>query len=170
MPQIVVCAFYKFIALDDLAGLRRRLLAVLQANGVRGTVLLAPEGINGTICGARTRLDAVLAWLARQPHLDGIEPKESFTEHRPFKRTRVKLKREIVTMGVADLDPGRRGTEVDPRDWNALLAAADVLVVDTRNEYEVKIGSFDGAVNPHTTNFREFPAFASRHLKAHKHQ
>ena len=169
MANIVVCALYQFAVLDDPARLRAGLLAVLGANGVRGTLLVAREGVNGTICGSRDGVDAVLGWLGRQPGLDGIQASESYIDAAPFKRTRVKLKKEIVTLGVADLDPTRCGVHVDPQAWNALLED-DVLVVDVRNEYEVKIGAFAGALNPHTTNFREFPAFADRHLAPYKHQ
>lgn len=170
MTQTVVCALYKFTALDNPQQLRQQLLPVMRAAGVCGTLLLAREGINGTIAGNRAGVDAVLAWLGARPGLDGIEPMESFTDTPPFKRTKVKLKKEIVTMGVAGLEPGQGGVRVEPGDWNALVDADDVLVVDTRNEYEVKIGSFRGALNPRTTNFREFPAFADRHLDARKHK
>ena len=170
MTPIVVCTLYKFTALDNLEALRLRLLAAMKDNGVRGTLLLAHEGINGTIAGLRGGIDAVLAWLERQPGLDGIEPKESCAEAAPFKRTKVKLKREIVTMGVIDLDPEQSGARVEPKDWNALIDDDDVLVIDVRNEYEVKIGWFVGALNPHTTNFREFPAFADAQLDSGTHK
>ena len=170
MTQTVVYTLYKFTALENPQRLRLRLLSVMKANGVRGTLLLAPEGINGTICGVRAGVDAVLGWLGRQPGLDGIAPGESLADAAPFKRTRVKLKKEIVTMGVAGIDPGRSGVHVDPRAWNALIDEDDTLVVDVRNTYEVKIGSFEGALNPGTANFREFPAFADAHLTPHKHK
>ncbi|MGI9311296.1 MAG: rhodanese-related sulfurtransferase [bacterium] len=163
-PNIVVCALYKFVALDGLPSLRRRLLAVLLRHRVCGTLLLAPEGINGTIAGGRDAVDAALAWIARQPGLGGIEPKVSFADAPPFKRARVKLKREIVTIGVRDLARGDApaGTMVAPQDWNALTDADDVTVIDARNQYEVAIGTFDRAVDPALSNFREFPAFADR--------
>ncbi len=170
MTPIIVCALYKFTALDNLKALRPRLLAAMRGNGVCGTVLLAHEGINGTIAGARGGVDAVLSWLERQPGLHGIEIKQSLADARPFKRTKVKLKREIVSMGVDDLDPNQSGERVEPEDWNALMDDDDVLVVDVRNTYEVKIGSFAGALNPHTTNFREFPAFADAQLDSRKHK
>ena len=167
--QAVVCALYRFAALDGLERLRLGLLSVMRGHGVRGTVVLASEGINGTLSGARGGVDAVLAWLDCQPGLGGIEGGESFTETVPFKRARVKIRREIVTLGVDGVDPRRAGVRVEPKDWNALIDADDVLVVDTRNAYEVKIGSFEGALNPHTTNFREFPDFAERHLDPRRH-
>lgn len=170
MTQTIVCALYKFTALDNPEALRPGLLAVMKDHGVRGTVLLAREGVNGTIVGARGGIDAVLSWLGRQPRLDGIEPGESFTDAAPFKRTKVKLKREIVTMGVAGLDPAQSGERVAPQDWNALIDDDDVLVVDVRNEYEIKIGAFAGALNPRTTNFREFPAFADAQLEPRTHK
>ncbi len=170
MHQTVIYTLYKFTALNNPEQLQPGLLAVMKENGVRGTVLLAGEGINGTISGARGGVDAVLAWLGRQPGLGGIEPTESFAAAVPFKRAKVKLKQEIVTLGVAGIDPGQPGERVEPKDWNALIDDDDVLVVDVRNEYEVKIGSFAGALNPHTTNFREFPGFADQHLGAHKHK
>lgn len=171
MPKIVVCALYRFTALEQLERLRLRLLTVMSGNRVRGTLVLAPEGVNGTIAGSRAAVDAVLVWLSRVPGLEGIEPKESFTDTLPFKRTKVKIKNEIVTMGVADIDPTRAsGVHVDAREWNALLDDDDVLVVDVRNRYEIKIGTFDGALAPDTTNFREFPEFADKHLQPHKHK
>lgn len=170
MPPIVVCALYKFTALDNLEQLRLSLLAVMKAHDVRGTLLLADEGINGTIAASRSGVDAVLAWLNRQPRLGGIQPSESFTDVAPFKRSKVKLKQEIVTFGVTGIDPAQSGECVAPKNWNALLEADDVLVVDVRNRYETKIGAFEGAVNPDTTNFREFPAFAEQHLDQHKHK
>lgn len=172
MPPIAVYALYKFTALEPagLPSLRARLLSVLQKHGVRGTLLLAAEGINGTICGRRDEVEAALAWLARQPQLHDLTPRVSFTDRAPFKRTKVKIKREIVTMGVPNLNPQqqRRGAYVKPQAWNALMEDAAVLVVDTRNQYEVKIGSFPRAMHPGTTNFREFPGFAERRLHPRK--
>ena len=170
MPCIVA-TLYKFTAIDNPPQLRAKLLAVLTANRVRGTILLAAEGINGTICGTRDGIDAVLAWLKRQSPQSmfaDITARESQTDTPPFKRMRVKLKKEIVTMGVADLDANCAGARLSPREWNALLDEDDVLVVDVRNEYEINIGAFAGAINPHTVNFREFPAFAEKNLAAHK--
>jgi UPF0176 protein len=138
-------------------------------NQVFGTLLLASEGINGTISGTRASIDTVLHWLAQQPGLDNIDTKESIDDNIPFYRTKVKLKKEIVTMGVEGIDPNQVvGTYVKPADWNALISDPDVLVVDTRNNYEVEIGTFKDAVNPNTTSFREFPAWATENIEPDK--
>lgn len=170
-PPVVVCALYHFVTLDDYETLQAPLLHVLQQQGVRGTLLLAHEGINGTIAGSREGIDAVLAWLARDSRLAGLDHKESYDDELPFHRSKVKLKKEIVTMGVAGIDPRRKaGTHVDPKDWNALISDPEVLLIDTRNAYEVEIGTFKGAVDPHTESFREFPAYAQAHLDPRKHR
>ena len=166
---IVVAALYQFAELPDCAALQGPLQALAQAHGVRGTLLLAPEGVNGTIAGPRRGIDAVLQWLRRHPALERLEHKESAAAKQPFNRLKVRLKREIVTMGVDGLDPkASAGTYVDPQDWNALISDPDVLVVDTRTDYEVAIGSFRGACNPNTASFREFPAYADTTLAEHK--
>lgn len=168
---VVVCALYHFVTLDDYASLQAPLLRVMRQQGVRGTLLLAHEGINGTIAGSRAGIDAVLAWLVRDPRLTGLDYKESYDNELPFHRSKVKLKKEIVTMGVEGIDPRRKvGTHVEPKDWNALISDPDVLLVDTRNEYEVEIGTFKGAIDPHTESFREFPAYARAHLDPRKHR
>jgi UPF0176 protein len=160
MPEIVVAALYKFVTLEDFRSLREPLLDECIAAEVRGTLLLAREGINGTIAGTRAGVDRVLAYLKSDPRLADMEHKESYDDHLPFYRMKVKLKKEIVTMGVPAVDPNRVvGTYVKPGDWNALIADPEVVLIDTRNDYEVGIGTFRGAVDPHTTNFREFPAY-----------
>lgn len=171
MSDTVVAALYKFVTLEDYRELREPLLDVCLAAGTRGTLLLAEEGINGTIAGTREGIDRVLAYLKSDPRLADIEHKESFDDHLPFYRMKVKLKREIVTMGVPGVDPNRKvGTYVKPADWNALVNDPDVLLIDTRNDYEVAIGSFRGAVDPHTTTFREFPAYVRSHFDPEKHR
>lgn len=165
----VVAALYQFAPLPDCAKLREPLLAVATQANVCGTLLLAAEGINGTIAGSREGIDAVLAHLRADPRLSHIEHKESWAAAQPFNRLKVKLKSEIVTMGVPDIDPtASAGTYVDPQDWNALISDPDVLVIDTRNDYEVEIGRFAGARNPETTSFREFPQYVDSHLAEHK--
>ncbi len=159
MP-FVVAALYRFAPLDDYRALREPLLELCLQHDVRGSLLLAAEGINGTIAGSRAAIDAVLAWLRRDPRLAGLEHKESLDESQPFRRMKVKLKREIVTLGIDGIDPNREvGTYVEPCDWNAIISDPDVLLLDTRNDYEVAIGTFEGAVNPDTETFREFPDF-----------
>jgi len=170
MPtQYVTCALYKFVALPNYGSIRHPLLKIMTDNQVFGTLLLASEGINGTISGTRASIDTVLHWLAQQPGLDNIDTKESYDDNIPFYRTKVKLKKEIVTMGVEGIDPNQVvGTYVKPADWNALISDPDVLVVDTRNNYEVEIGTFKDAVNPNTTSFREFPAWATENIEPDK--
>lgn len=168
---VVVCALYHFVTLDDYAALQAPLLRLMQQQGVKGTLLLAREGINGTIAGSRAGIDAVLAWLKADPRLQDLDHKESFDVAIPFYRSKVKLKKEIVTMGVEGIDPRRKaGTHVEAKDWNALISAPDVLLIDTRNEYEVELGTFKGAVNPHTESFREFPAYVKEHLDPTRHR
>lgn len=164
--MITIAALYQFTRFDDPALLRGPLLAVCEAEGVRGTLLLASEGINGTIAGTRAGIDAVLAHIRALPGCAGLDWKESAAEAMPFGRMKVRLKREIVTMGEPDVDP-RAGTGhyVDPADWNALISAPDVVVIDTRNDYEVGIGSFLGAVDPGTKSFREFPGWWRENAK-----
>ncbi|RLU00666.1 rhodanese-related sulfurtransferase [Ketobacter sp.] len=168
---IVVCALYKFVTLEQFEQLRQPLLDVMLEQDVKGTLLLASEGINGTIAGTRQGIDAVLQHLRSDPRLQDLDTKESFDEEQPFYRTKVKLKKEIVTMGVEGIDPQRVvGTYVKPRDWNALISDPDVLLVDTRNDYEVEIGTFKGAIDPHTKTFREFPQYVAENLDPTRHK
>lgn len=167
----VVCALYKFVALPNYSDLRQPLLNIMLQQKVRGTLLLASEGINGTIAGSRKGIDFVLNWLRRDPRLGDIDCKESFTEQEPFKRTKVKLKKEIVTMGVEGIDPQRVvGTYVKAKDWNALICDPDVMLVDTRNDYEYAVGTFKNALNPKTETFREFPEYVKNNLDPNKHK
>ena len=162
---VVVCALYKFVALPDYKDIQPRLKKLLVRHSVCGTLLLAHEGINGTIAGSRESIDAVLAWLRKDERFSDIDTKESLHSDTPFLRTKVKLKTEIVTLGEAGADPTVcAGTYVEPDDWNALLKDPDVTVIDTRNNYEVQIGTFQGAINPQTESFREFPDYVERKL------
>ncbi len=171
MSTVVVAALYKFARLPDFESLRAPLHDLMSENEVRGTLLLAAEGINGTIAGPRQGIDRVLAWLRADPRLQALEAKESLADENPFYRTKVKLKKEIVTMGVEDIDPNHIvGTYVKPSDWNQLISDPDVILVDTRNDYEVKIGTFRNAINPNTETFREFPAYAKENLDPQKHK
>ena len=171
MTDIVVAALYKFVTLEDFHELREPLLDVCIASGARGTILLAHEGINGTIAGTREAIDQVLAYLRSDPRLADLEHKESFDDHLPFYRMKVKLKREIVTMGIEGIDPNSRvGTYVAPGDWNDLVNDPEVLLIDTRNDYEYGIGTFRGAIDPRTQSFRDFPAYVRSHLDPEKHK
>lgn len=167
----VVAAMYRFVRLDDFEALRAPLHRVMLDNQVKGTMLLAREGVNGTIAGSRQGVDAVMAWLRSDTRLAPIEVKESCADDNPFYRTKVKLKNEIVTMGVDDIDPCHIvGTYVRPQDWNALISDPEVLVIDTRNHYEYQIGTFERALNPDTESFREFPEFVERNLDPSRHK
>ena len=171
MSGYVVCALYKFVRLEDYQELRTPLFNIMDENDVRGTLLLANEGINGTISGSRRGIDTVLGWLQSDSRLNQITYKESYTDKSPFKRTKVKLKKEIVTMGIEGIDPNKSvGTYVEPQKWNDLISDPDVILVDTRNEYEYEIGTFKNAINPHTDNFREFPKYVEENLDPEKHK
>ncbi|OLP17154.1 hypothetical protein BST81_17540 [Leptolyngbya sp. 'hensonii'] len=169
--EVIVATFYKFVRLPDYAEKREPLLAFCQQQGLRGTLLLAEEGINGTIAGSRAAVDAVLAFLRADPRLTDLYPRESTAEVLPFDRMKVRLKREIVTLGMPEVNPGdRAGTYVAPQDWNDLISDPEILVIDTRNGYEVGVGTFKGAIDPHLESFREFPAYVQRHLNPGQHR
>lgn len=168
---IVVAALYKFVTLDDYRQLRAPLLDVCLAKGVKGTLLLAEEGINGTVAGTRWGIDAVLAYLKKDPRLAALDWKESYHDASPFLRMKVKLKREIVTMGIPGIDPNKAvGTYVKPKDWNTVIDDPEVVVIDTRNDYEVEIGTFKGAQDPKTVTFREFPQWVRDNLDPLTHK
>ncbi len=171
MSSTVVAALYKFVSLPDYQAFAPRLKAHCDELGLKGTLLLAEEGINGTVSGTREAIDGLLAFLTQDPRFAGLEHKESFFEGTPFYRMKVKLKREIVTMGVDGIDPQKIvGTYVKPKDWNALISDPDVLVIDTRNSYEYAIGTFEGAVDPQTETFRQFPDYVARYLDPARHK
>lgn len=165
MPDFLTAALYKFVDLPDFAGLQAPLQAFCEANDVRGTLLLAAEGINGTIAGPEAGVRAVLAHLRADPRLAALEHKEAHSDKAPFYRMKVRLKQEIVTLGVAGINPNRMaGQYVKPQDWNALINDPDVVLIDTRNDYEVSIGTFEGAINPATSSFSELPAWVLREM------
>ncbi|WP_407150868.1 rhodanese-related sulfurtransferase [Bradyrhizobium sp. ORS 86] len=174
MP-LKVAAFYQFAALPDFRALREPLRALCAGLGLKGSVLLAHEGINGTIAGTTESTDALVAELQCGPlfggRLDDLELKFSDAAQMPFQRLKVRLKKEIVTLGDTTVDPTRRvGTYVDAAEWNALIASPDMLLLDTRNAFEVAMGTFEGAVNPEIASFGQFKDFASRHLDPAKHR
>ncbi|RDV26010.1 rhodanese-related sulfurtransferase [Alteromonas aestuariivivens] len=171
MSQYVVCAMYKFVALDDFEAMRQPLHNTMVELGIKGTLLLAHEGINGTVSGTREGIDGLLAYLNADVRINPISFKESLHEEQPFYRTKVKLKKEIVTMGVNGIDPRHTvGTYVKPKDWNALISDPDVTVIDTRNDYEIQIGTFKHAIDPKTKTFREFPQYVKEQLDPGKHK
>jgi len=159
-------AFYGFTAMEDLPGLQQELRALAEQEAVLGTILLAEEGVNGTISGPDAGVQAVLERLRQLPGLGGLEAKFSRAEQQTFHRLKVRLKREIVTMGCPTVKPAEQvGTYVPPAQWDALIADPETLVVDTRNRYEVEVGSFTGAIDPGTDSFREFPAWVEETLR-----
>lgn len=169
--EVVIAALYHFAPLPDFRELREPLVERCAGLGIRGTLLLAEEGINGTVSGSRAAIDALLGHLRADARLAALEHKESRSDRHPFRRLKIKLKKEIVTLGVPGVDPNRVvGTYVEPEDWNALIADPDVLVIDTRNDYEVAIGSFRHAVDPKTRSFREFPDYVREHLDPARHR
>ncbi len=158
--MFTVAALYHFTRFDAPSALRPPLLELCMSHGVKGTLLLAEEGINGTIAGPRDGIDAVLSHVRNLPGCADLEWKESTASDMPFRKMKVRLKREIVTMGQPDVDPKARvGHYVSPKDWNKLIRDPDVAVIDTRNDYEVAIGTFDGAIDPKTQSFGQFPAW-----------
>lgn len=170
MTQIVA-TFYKFVNLPDAAEIQEPLLSYCLAHNVKGTILLAPEGINGTIAATRDRIDAVLAFLCADPRFADLEHKESTADAPPFERMKVRLKKEIVTLGVPEVNPNQKvGIYVSPHEWNALISDPEVTVIDTRNDYEVDIGTFQRAQNPQTRSFRQFPEYVNQNLDPHKHK
>ena len=165
MPFLTV-ALYKFVELPDHAALQAPLLAECEAQGIKGTLLLAAEGINGTIAGLPAGVRAVLSYLRNDPRLAALEHKESWASAMPFYRMKVRLKKEIVTLGVPDVHPAlMAGHYVKPQDWNQLIEQPGVVLVDTRNDYEVSIGTFAGAVNPATASFSELPGWVEREMQ-----
>lgn len=169
--DFVVAAMYKFVALPDYSSLREPLLDFCHSENIKGTLLLAEEGINGTVAGSREAIDALLEYLKRDVRFTDIDHKESFDQEQPFYRMKVKLKKEIVTMGVDAIDPNKIvGTYVEAKDWNALISDPDVVLIDTRNQYEYDIGTFEGAVNPETDTFRAFPEYVKNNLDTNKNK
>lgn len=167
---IIIAALYRFVRLDNFEELRQPLLRVMLDNQVRGTLLLAAEGINGTVAGEETAVERLLDYLRRDDRLRDFDCKFSTDDTMPFYRTRVKLKREIVTMGIEDIDPAKGGSYVMPADWNELIDDPEVTLIDTRNDYESAIGSFANAIHPKTKSFRDFPAYVKQNLDPQKHR
>ncbi|AKG24058.1 oxygen-dependent tRNA uridine(34) hydroxylase TrhO [Calothrix sp. 336/3] len=168
---LVVATFYKFVKLPDFLAMQAPLLSYCQEQSVKGTILLAEEGINGTIAGSRDAIDAVLCFLRSDRRLADLQHKESVAKTFPFERMKVRSKKEIVTIGLPEIDPTEQvGTYVTPQEWNQLISDPEVVVIDTRNDYEVDIGTFKRAENPHTETFREFPEYVRQNLNPNQHQ
>jgi UPF0176 protein len=166
----IVATFYKFVALPDFEEIQQPLLERCQAQEIKGTILLAKEGINGTIAGTRQGIDLILAYLRSHLTFSDLEYKESTAINFPFARLKVKLKKEIVTLGIAEVDPNQQvGTYVTPQDWNNIISDSEVTVIDTRNQYEVEIGTFKGAINPETESFRDFPEYIAENIDPQQH-
>lgn len=170
MP-LTVASFYKFVRLENYAEKREPILAFCRSRGMKGTILLAEEGINGTIAGSTEAIHSVLAFLKSDPRLADLEHKASLTDKFPFERLKVKLKKEIVTLGKPEADPNQQvGIYVSPQEWNQIISDPEVVLIDTRNDYEVSIGTFHKAINPKTKSFREFPDYVQQHLDPAKHK
>ncbi len=170
MPVTVV-TFYKFVALPDYADLQQPLKEICQSQNVRGTVLLAAEGINGTIAGTRHGIDTVLTHIQSDPRLVDIDIKAAFSAEPPFEKLKIRLKKEIVTIGLPEINPAQQvGTYVSPKDWNKIVADPEVTIIDTRNDYEVGMGTFRGAQNPQTEVFNEFPNYIKENLDPKKNK
>lgn len=168
---LTVASFYKFVRLDNYAEKREPILTFCRSHGIRGTILLAEEGINGTIAGSAEAIHSVLAFLKSDPRLADLEHKESLADELPFERLKVKLKKEIVTLGRPEADPNQQvGIYVSPQEWNQMISDPEVVLIDTRNDYEVSIGTFHKAINPKTKSFREFPDYVQQHLDPAKHK
>lgn len=169
--NICIATFYKFARLPDFCAFREPLLLICRAAGVRGTILLAEEGINATIAGERAGIDSVLNFLKSDARFADMMVKESFHHTIPFRRLKVRLKREIVALKVADINPLERvGQYVEPEDWKRLVSQDDVILIDARNQYEVELGSFDGALNPQTDSFHELPRYLDQTLNPKQQQ
>ena len=169
--MFTIAALYHFTRFPDPATLKGPLQALAEAQGIKGSLLIAAEGINGTIAGSREGIDAVSAFIRSIPGLSELEYKESFANSQPFYRMKVRLKKEIVTIGMADINPNEIcGTYLLPEEWNAVAADPDTILIDTRNDYEVKIGTFKNALNPQTVTFRTFPQFVEENLAGQKNK
>jgi len=168
MPAYLTAAFYKFVNLPDAGQLKAPLLACCEQHAVKGLILLATEGINSTIAGPAEGVRAVLAYLRQDPRLADLQHKEAWSDRAPFYRMKVRLKKEIVTLGVPGVSPTRMaGTYVKPQDWNALISDPAVVLVDTRNDYEVGLGSFAGAIDPRITRFADLPQWVAQSAALH---
>ena len=161
--EILVAALYKFVEIDDLLSLQSNLYEICKKNNIMGTILIANEGINGTISGKTNEINQTISLLKSDKRFTNIEIKYSSSDKQPFHRMKVRLKKEIVTIGLPEINPNKKvGTYVKPDDWNDLISDPNVVVIDARNKYETKIGSFQNALDPETSSFREFPDWVKK--------
>ena len=166
----IVATFYKFVSLPRYKQMQQPILNCCQDREIKGTILLAQEGINGTIAGTRQGIDSTIAYLRSLSEFDHLEAKESTAKELPFGKLKVKLKKEIVTLGQPEANPNQQvGTYVKPEDWNEVISNPDVTVIDTRNQYEVGIGTFKRAIDPKTDSFREFPEYIAKNIDPEQH-
>ena len=166
----LIATFYKFVTISNIEAIKAQILTWCQQREIKGTIILAEEGINGTIAGSSDAIANILAFIRSLPGLADLEHKESISEKLPFARLKVKIKPEIVTLGLPAVNPTRQvGTYVEPQDWNQIISDPEVVVIDTRNDYEVEIGTFEKAKNPSTESFREFPKYVAENLDPQQH-
>ncbi len=171
MKDFTIVSFYKFVTLSDLAAKKVMLLKAMQQQNITGTIILATEGLNGSFCGTSIQIDHLMALLRECCAPTALSFFETYSAFNPFQKAKVKLRHEIVTLGASDVQPqAQTGKHLNPNEWNELLQDPEVVVIDTRNDYEVQLGTFTGAINPNTANFRDFPAYVSKHLDDKKHK
>lgn len=171
MSSVVITALYKFVELEDYRSLKTALDELCQRQGIKGTLLLAREGINGTVAGSAKATKALLEFFQNDRRLADMHFKQSYADKVPFFRMKVRLKKEIVTLGLPHIDPRRKvGQYVKPKDWNSLVNNPEVLLIDTRNDYEYEVGTFSGAINPNTNNFRQFPQYIRTNFDPDRHK
>ncbi|RUR13822.1 rhodanese-related sulfurtransferase [Legionella sp. km772] len=169
MSQIVITSFYKFIPLTDFESLRAPILATMHQMEIKGTILLAAEGINGGFAGTRECMNNFYAYMRSDSRFHDLNFKETFDDKNPFEKAKVKLRNEIVTMGLKGVDPLKSvGVYLSPEEWHALIQDPEVILIDTRNDYEYELGTFKNAINPNTENFREFPDYVQKQLSDKK--
>ncbi|WP_298627509.1 rhodanese-related sulfurtransferase [uncultured Legionella sp.] len=169
MKEIVIASFYKFIPLSDFETMREPILEKMREIGIKGTIILAHEGVNGGFAGTREQMDVFYQFMHGHPHFADLNFKETFDENNPFEKAKVKLRKEIVTMGIKEIDPIQNpGTYLSPEEWHALIQDPEVILIDTRNDYEFELGTFKNAINPDIENFREFPDYVEQHLSDKK--
>lgn len=169
VKEIIIASFYKFVSLIDFETMREPMLAKMRDINLKGTIILAAEGINGGFAGKREEMEIFYQFMRNDPRLADLNFKETFDENNPFDKAKVKLRNEIVTMGIQKVDPTQlSGTYLDPAQWNEFIQDPDVILIDTRNDYEFELGTFKNAINPNTENFREFPDYVEKHLQDKK--